>query len=138
MVNHAIGTGHHEDAFFAQLFERHVQSADRHGGGDGDLLRRHAGRDGIDLLLVERRQRKSVADGQLAFQRRGLLHGFHHIVHRRHARRAGFMQVNIHPFVVIERNLEHGIERFLHRAIDVSRVEAADIMGAGLHRFANQ
>ena len=48
------------------------------------------------------------------------------------------MQVNIHPFVVIERNLEHGIERFLHRAIDVSRVEAADIMGAGLHRFANQ
>ncbi len=138
MVDHAVGARHHEHALLAQLLQRHMQGSNRHGGGDGHLLRRHAGGNLIHLLLVERRQREGVADGQLALQRRRFLHGFHHVVHRRHARRAGFVQVNVHPFVVIQRNLEHQIEGFLHRAVDVGWVQPAHVVRPGLHRLAHQ
>ncbi len=115
-----------------------MQSANRHGGSDGHLLRRHAGGDLIHLLFVKRRQGEGVADGQLALQRRGFLHGFHHVVHRRHARRTGFVQVNVHPFVVIQCNLEHGVEGFFHRAVDAGRVQPAHVVRPGLHRLAHQ
>ena len=138
MVDHAVGAGHNKHALLPQLLQRHVQGANRHGGGDGHLLRRHAGGNLIHLLLVERRQREGVADGQLPLQLRRFLHGFHHVVHRRHARRAGFMEVNIHPFVVIQRNLEHGIERFLHRAVNAGWVQPAYVVRPRLHRLAHQ
>jgi len=48
------------------------------------------------------------------------------------------MQVNIHPFVVVQRNLEHQIERFLHRPVDVGRVQPAHVVRPGLHRLAHQ
>ncbi|CZV10261.1 Uncharacterised protein [Enterobacter cloacae] len=138
MVDHAVGAGHHKHALIAQLLQRHMQGANRHGGGDSHLLRRHAGGYLVHLLLVERGQRKGVADGQFALQLRGFLHGFDHVVHRRHARRAGFVQVNIHPFVVIQRNLEHGVERFLHRPVNVGWVQPAHVVRPGLHRLAHQ
>ncbi len=115
-----------------------MQGANRHGRGDGYLLCRHAGGDLIHLLFVKRGQREGVADGQLPLQRRRFLHGFHHVIHRRHARRAGFMEVNIHPFVVIQRNLEHSVEGFLHRAVDAGWVQPAHIMRPRLHRLAHQ
>ena len=138
MVDHAVGAGHDKYAFIAQLLKRHMQGANWHRGGDSHLLRRHAGGDLIHLLLVHRCQRKGVTNGQLAFQLGGFLHGLHHVVHRRHARRAGFVQVDIHPFVVIQRNLEHEVEGFLHRAIDAGGIQPADVMCPGLHRFAHQ
>ena len=138
MVDHAVGTGHDKHAFITQLLQRHVQSANRHGGGDGHLLCRHAGGDLIHLLLVKRRQGEGVADGQLPLQRRRFLHGLYHVVHRRHARRAGFMQMDIHPFVIIQRNLEHGVEGFLHRAVDAGWVQPAHVVRPRLHRLAHQ
>ncbi len=138
MVNHAVGAGHYEHAFIPQLLQWHVQGADGHGRGNGHLLRRHAGGDLIHLLLVERRQSKGVANGEFALQFRRFLDGFHHIVHRRHARRAGFVQMNVHPFVVIQRNLEHSVEGFLHRAVHIGRVQPPHVMRPGLHRLAHQ
>ena len=67
MVNHTVGAGHYKYPLIPQLLQRHVQGTDRHGGGDGDLLGRHAAGNGINLLFVQCRQRKSVADSQLAF-----------------------------------------------------------------------
>ena len=48
------------------------------------------------------------------------------------------MQVDIHAFAGIEGDLEHGVQRFLHRAVDVGRIEPADVLHAHLHRFAHQ
>ena len=48
------------------------------------------------------------------------------------------MQVNIDAFVVVQRNLEHGVEGFFHRAINTGRVQAADVMRPRLHRFTHQ
>ncbi len=56
------------------------------------------------------------------------LYRFNHIIDGCHARRSGFVQVNIDAFVVVQRNLEHGIEGFFHRAIDTGRVQPADVM----------
>ncbi|MNY83077.1 hypothetical protein D3C86_2255890 [compost metagenome] len=48
------------------------------------------------------------------------------------------MQVDIHALVVIQRNLEHGVEGLFHRAVNVSRVQPADVVRTGLHRLAHQ
>ncbi|MOA08553.1 hypothetical protein D3C78_1283310 [compost metagenome] len=138
MVDHAVGARHHKYAFIAQLFERHVHRANRHGGRDSDLLRRHAGCQRVDLLFVEHRQRKAVANRQFALQLRRFFDGIDHVIDRCHARRTGFVQVNIHAFVVIQRNLEHGVERFFHRAVNVGRIQPANVVRTGLHRLAHQ
>lgn len=112
MVDNAVSASHHFYAFVVQLFERHMQRANRHRRGDRNLLRRHPIRQRIDLLFVERSQRKGVADGQLTFQLRRFLYRFNHIIDGCHARRSGFVQVNIDTFVVVQRNLKHGVEGF--------------------------
>lgn len=56
------------------------------------------------------------------------LYRFNHIIDGCHACRRGFVQVNIDAFVVVQRNLEHGVEGFFHRAINTGRVQAADVM----------
>ena len=137
MVDNAVGAGHHFYAFVVQLFERHMQRANRHRRSDRNSLRRHPVRQFIYLLFVERCQRKGVADGQLALQLWRFLYRFNHIIDGCHACRSGFVQVNIDAFVVVQRNLEHGVEGFFHRAINTGRVQAADVMRPRLHRFTH-
>ena len=48
------------------------------------------------------------------------------------------MQMDIYAFIVIQRNLEHGVEGFFHRPIDAGWVQTADVMRSRLHRFAHQ
>ena len=48
------------------------------------------------------------------------------------------MQMNIDAFVVVQRNLEHGVEGFFHRAIDTGWVQPANVMRACLHCFTHQ
>ena len=55
---------------FAELRQRHHQAADRHRGGDGDLLRRQPGGGFRQFARRQRGQGESVADGDLAAQRR--------------------------------------------------------------------
>ncbi|MNE38203.1 hypothetical protein D3C80_1320930 [compost metagenome] len=115
-----------------------MHRANRHGGSDSDLLRGHTGCQRVDLLFVEHRQRKAVADRQFALQLRRFFDGVDHVIDRRYARGAGFMQMNVHAFVVIQRNLEHGVERFLHRAVNVGRIQPANVVCTCLHRLAHQ
>ena len=137
MVDNAVSASHHFYAFVVQLFERHMQRANRHRRGNRNLLHHHPVRQFIYLLLVERCQRKGVTDGQLALQLWRFLYRFNHIIDGCHACRSGFVQVNIDAFVVVQRNLEHGVEGFFHRAINTGRVQAADVMRPRLHRFTH-
>ncbi|MCY1244518.1 hypothetical protein D9M72_575970 [compost metagenome] len=110
MIDDAIGSGHDEDPLLRQLRQGHHQSTDRHRRGNRDLLFRQARRRLLQHLRSKCRQCEGVADRDFAAQSEILLDRIDHVVDRRHAGGARFMQMNVHTLAGIQRDLEHGVE----------------------------